>query len=584
MSGYRNSLGALTLVVLAVLIMGAGPADPPETLAQTVHRALRYRDGVVVVWNLEGKARWILGNTKLLQKRFLPGSLMKLITAEAASRRGVELKYRCEGHQDWGGHRENCWKARGHGDLDLPRALAQSCNLYFAQLGQKLGWEALRNTLQQYHFSTASIIHPDGAVLRKLAIGDEGSFTVTPLEMARFWEQYLGKIDQDDFRGIREGLLRAAREGTAQGGALGDVPILAKTGTAEAGGRPYKTHGWFLGAFPPEQPQWAVLIFLKNAHGYREAAQLGGELFKQIFSFGKKLPPTPPPPEGGACGFSLDRPIRIHHHQTIQTLPLEDYVVSVLASELPGDFPMEALKAQAVLIRTLAIRPTQDHRLQGYDFCDTTHCQLFRPPRPLPEKFLQAVKQTKGRILSYGGKPAVVLYHSQCGGHTSPNHRVFGGRPLPYLRGVEDSAFCGQGPQAQWESTLTVSQLEEALNFTPLEQIQIIDGEPQGRNFTLALEGRREEILPAQDFLLRVGKKLGWEKIKSAWFTVDTGNGMVNFKGRGLGHGVGMCQWGARGMALEGKNYREILHHYFPGTQVTAAPRGGSGVGVRGIR
>jgi stage II sporulation protein D (peptidoglycan lytic transglycosylase) len=268
--------------------------------------------------------------------------------------------------------------------------------------------------------------------------------------------------------------------------------------------------------------------------------------------------------------FAAEKTVRVQEKKTgiISTYPLENYVAAVLAAEMPEEFPPEALKAQAVLIRTLTRNPPQDHRLQGFDFCDTTHCQLFRPLQQVPEKFLVAARETRGQTLSYNHHPIMALYHSACGGHTSPNQRVFGGEPQPYLQGVDDQDYCKDSPQSTWQSQLGRRDLEGALDFSPLQHIQILDGEPNGRNFTLALEGQDFKKISAQDFLLAVGQRLGWEKIKSAYFSLESRGDTLTFIGRGLGHGVGLCQWGARGMALQGKNYRQILQHYFPGTHL----------------
>jgi stage II sporulation protein D len=267
---------------------------------------------------------------------------------------------------------------------------------------------------------------------------------------------------------------------------------------------------------------------------------------------------------------AAEKTIRVQGKQSdiVSTYHLEDYVASVLAAEMPEDFPLEALKAQAVLIRTLAMNPQQNHRSEGFDFCDTTHCQLFRPPKNIPDKFQVATGETRGRILNHDNRPIAALYHSACGGHTSPNHRVFGGEPLPYLQGVDDGDFCRDSPQYTWQSTLKRDRLEKVLDFSPLQHIQPLDAETDGRSFNLGLEGRGFKEISAQKFLQQVGQQLGWGKIKSAYFVVESNRDTLIFKGKGLGHGVGLCQWGARGMALSGKNYREILQHYFPGTRL----------------
>jgi cell division protein FtsI/penicillin-binding protein 2 len=289
-SERKKSLIALIIVTLALLLiglletllMGEVPFAPPQPIAQAVREAMKYHDGVVVLWNRRGAQHWILGNPQLLQQNFLPGSLMKLITAEAALTQGVDLHYRCEGHHDWGQRRQDCWLPAGHGPLDLPKALALSCNLYFSQLGTQLGWDPLLSVLERYSLSPKQTIPRTPEALRRFSIGEEQSFSVTPLEMTRFWEQYLGQITRAPFQALREGLQRSALEGTAVASAGLGPPLLAKTGTASATHEPYKTHGWFLGAFPPDDPEWAVMIFMKNAHGYREPSELAGKIFKQL--------------------------------------------------------------------------------------------------------------------------------------------------------------------------------------------------------------------------------------------------------------------------------------------------------------
>jgi cell division protein FtsI/penicillin-binding protein 2 len=291
-SKRKNSIIALLIITLALLIigilesllMGAVLPPPPEPIQHEVREALKYHDGVVVLWNRRGEPHWILGNQKLLQANFLPGSLMKLLTAEAALTQGVDLHYRCEGHHDGTGGRRTCWLPEGHGPLDLPKALALSCNLYFSQLGSQLGWEPLLTVLGRYSLSPSSPVKKTSETLRRFSIGEETAYTLTPLQITRFWEQYLDQISQPRFQAIREGLQRASLEGTAQAGTAAGPPILAKTGTAQAVGEPYKTHGWFLGALPPEDPEWALMIFMKNAHGYREPSELAGKIFKELNS------------------------------------------------------------------------------------------------------------------------------------------------------------------------------------------------------------------------------------------------------------------------------------------------------------
>jgi stage II sporulation protein D (peptidoglycan lytic transglycosylase) len=259
----------------------------------------------------------------------------------------------------------------------------------------------------------------------------------------------------------------------------------------------------------------------------------------------------------------------------VEELPLEDYVRGVLEAEIPVGFPPEALKAQAVLIRTFALAHRDRHQKEGFDFCDLTHCQVYAGRNYSYRSFDEAVKETQGLILAHELKPVEALYHSTCGGHTSPFHKVFGGKPIPYLMGVSDGSYCSKSPHASWESSIPLKILEEVLKKDPdthpkgdIQNLRPADREENGRVFTLALEGQRNFVISAQKFLSVVGRYLGWNKVKSNWFDVEVKDGEAHFKGHGLGHGVGLCQWGAKGMAEEGKKFDEILFHYFPGTQL----------------
>ncbi len=259
-----------------------------------------------------------------------------------------------------------------------------------------------------------------------------------------------------------------------------------------------------------------------------------------------------------------------------EELELDDYVRGVLEAELPPGFPDEAQKAQAIAIRSYALANADRHLREGYNFCDLTHCQVYGG-KNLPYRSMDdAVRATQRLIMRYEGKPIQALFHSTCGGHTSANQKVFGGKPLPYLQGVDDEKFCERSPHYRWDSSVSLKILEEVLKKEKetnprgeIRNIRIAEQEPDlGRVFKIALEGKRNFTLPTVDFISVVGRYLGWSKLKSNWFAVEVNEGEASFKGRGLGHGVGLCQWGARGMAEAGKKFPEILKHYYPGAEL----------------
>ncbi|HCU25364.1 MAG TPA: hypothetical protein DF383_10115 [Deltaproteobacteria bacterium] len=266
----------------------------------------------------------------------------------------------------------------------------------------------------------------------------------------------------------------------------------------------------------------------------------------------------------------------------IEEIPLEDYVRGVLPAEMPADFPLEAQKAQAVLARTYARAAAPRHAAEGFDFCDLTHCQAYRAVAPLSAAQEEAWRATRSLVLSSGGRPIEALFHSTCGGHTSPNQKVFGGPARSYLQGVSDGEYCRASPHWIWEARIDKTALSRLFGADSkknpggiLQNILPADREAQGRIFTLILQGERPVTLPAMEFLSAAGKALGWNRIKSNWFEVTLSGEDFIFQGRGLGHGVGLCQWGARGMAEAGKKFDEILRHYFPGTRLMRQTSGG---------
>jgi cell division protein FtsI/penicillin-binding protein 2 len=176
----------------------------------------------------------------------------------------------------------HCWTYLGHGLLNLPQALGISCNLFFARLGLALGKEKLLAQLDPYPFSEKNSLNKDklrGAALANFAIGNSPDFQVTPQEMAKFWNQYLDKISTPAFAPIQQGLVRSAQSGTASRAGASGIQILGKTGTGASMKKSYKTNAWFLGAYPTENPRYALVVFLQEAYGFREAAELAGKIF-----------------------------------------------------------------------------------------------------------------------------------------------------------------------------------------------------------------------------------------------------------------------------------------------------------------
>lgn len=268
---------------------------------------------------------------------------------------------------------------------------------------------------------------------------------------------------------------------------------------------------------------------------------------------------------------------------SIRTIPLEDYVAAAVISEFAppaGDAGvMERMfEVQAVVSRTYALAHAGRHARQGFDLCSTTHCQLFDSSRLRTSRWAtasaEAVEQTKGEILVYGGAPADALFHADCGGRTSAPSSVWGGPRLPYLpSAVDDGA--AEAVHTTWRYEVGRDALVRALNADPrtrvgerLDIIEVLDRDPAGRAERLALHGTRESIVRGEALREVLSRNLGARTVRSTWFDVQRHGLTFVFTGRGFGHGVGLCQAGALARIRAGEELRAVLQHYFPGTKL----------------
>ncbi len=245
----------------------------------------------------------------------------------------------------------------------------------------------------------------------------------------------------------------------------------------------------------------------------------------------------------------------------METLPLEDYVRSVVPSEMPARWPLAALKAQAVTARTFARhRMTNTDGRRWLSRLDMAYRGTYVESRRTDK----AVRETKEQILWWHNRPLPAFFHSTCGGHTVPAESVFGAHGIPPLEGTT-CRWCKNSPYYRWDSYLSNDPLAQKLQARGIEEINhmiVVDRDEFGRAARLLINNSKE--IPAADFRMAVGSGT----IRSTWFSIIPGENGYRFEGRGWGHGVGLCQYGARGMAEEGDSWREILHHYFPGTRL----------------
>ena len=259
------------------------------------------------------------------------------------------------------------------------------------------------------------------------------------------------------------------------------------------------------------------------------------------------------------------------------TMPLEEYVAAALMAE-SGDFEnVESQKAMAVAARTYAMRFLGQHARDGFDFCDTTHCQVFGW-KGANGAVRDAVAGTRGEVLRFEGRLAQTFYHQNCGGMVAAAHEAWPSVTEAYLTSHADR-FCAARGVMKWESAIRVADLDRALRAAGLTMpagwrtIEVASRSESGRAQRLKISGGGGGVAPisASTFRFAVDRELGWNKIRSDLYDMRNVGEQIIFSGRGSGHGVGMCQAGAEEMAREGKNYREILNFYYPRTELGAA-------------
>jgi len=255
---------------------------------------------------------------------------------------------------------------------------------------------------------------------------------------------------------------------------------------------------------------------------------------------------------------------------TIETIPLEEYIVGVLAGEMPIYFEMEALKAQAVAARSYVLKRIEYNKSNDYDVVDSIMNQVYLDNEYLKEvwqddyvkninKLRTAVNQTIDEYLEYDGEVIDALFFSTSNGYTENASLVFN-LDLPYLQSVE--SFWDEETSSAFKLTSTISLQEfyEKLNleYNPNLKIQIIKRSNTNRVIELKINNI---FFEATD----VYNKLG---LKSTDFTITQVGSNIIIDTKGYGHGVGMSQYGALGMAEEGYNYKEILSHYYTGAEL----------------
>jgi stage II sporulation protein D len=255
----------------------------------------------------------------------------------------------------------------------------------------------------------------------------------------------------------------------------------------------------------------------------------------------------------------------------INDLNLEDYVASVVGKEMYPIWPQEALKAQAVAARSYAIYQQQHPKYQRFDVLSTTTSQVYAGLEGEANTTQTAAQATAGQVLTYQGKVIESVFHSASGGHTENSEDVWV-RAVPYLRGVPD--FDQSAPVFQWNLALTATQIRQRIpGIGDIISMTPVKTTPVGRVRILKVQGSRGALLmKGSDARRALGLKSTYFSAKPEFGTVagTKGSKPIGFQivGQGSGHGLGMSQWGAYGLAMQGKPYQAILNHYFQGVSL----------------
>ncbi len=253
----------------------------------------------------------------------------------------------------------------------------------------------------------------------------------------------------------------------------------------------------------------------------------------------------------------------------INQLPLEEYLVGLINCEISSAWPIEAVKAQAIIARTYALNRKMARITSPYHLESSVIDQVYEGSLIEDSRARRAVSETEGEVLTFGGGIIQAFYHSSCGGRTEASENVWG-TPLPYLKGVE-CLYCLTAPSATiWEFKSSLKDLEDKLRTAGYKISGLYDIKPgavnsRGRLKQVTLMASKGGVAISGE---QFRKAIGYAVIKSTRFTVKNTKNEISFSGSGNGHGVGLCQWGAKQRALDGFGFGEILSYYYPGTEL----------------
>ncbi len=254
----------------------------------------------------------------------------------------------------------------------------------------------------------------------------------------------------------------------------------------------------------------------------------------------------------------------------VNHIDVEDYLYGVLYHEVGSWWPMESLKAQAIAARTYALYEKQFTKSRIFDVYNNQSSQMYGGADSERSRSSEAVDATRGQVLTFQGRMFAAYYHATCGGETRDSSDLWKVK-LPPLSGGVKCSYCWFSPHYSWSTKMDISKMEELLNahgisVGAIQSMTVVSRSNTGRALLAEIKGSvGDNTISAKDLRLWVGPTV----VRSENFEIHLRWGKIIFDGKGWGHGVGMCQWGALGQSILGKKHDEILELYYPGSQLT---------------
>lgn len=268
-------------------------------------------------------------------------------------------------------------------------------------------------------------------------------------------------------------------------------------------------------------------------------------------------------------GILVFHPLSGGRYDVVEYVGLQEYLYGVLPREVGTDWPLEALKAQAVVSRTYALSNKAEEAKGRFDLSDGVFDQVYGGMNVEAPTSNRAVDETRGEaLLDPHGKPIQAFFHSSCGGRTELPKNVWKSSVSDDLFGCVADPYCQEDPHYQWKVQISYDTIRKRLRkagirVSTIQKVSVMQKSISGRAVTFGVQTGKG-IVPVSGNRFRMA--MGADSFRSTLLTnMKASKTSVLFEGHGWGHGVGLCQWGARGRAIAGQTYATILKAYYPG-------------------